>query len=123
MRDTVPLRIEVLHVVVDVRQQLRATLHRILMGDAEFRERRPELRIVSLGAGKGILQRENKGLRRSPGIRIWCRCGRQYLSVDVGRSRGWRLILSVAKPWNGQQNSQQDSSRLPSKSSTHRCEH
>ena len=122
MRDTVPLRIEVLHVVVDVRQQLRATLHRVLMGDAELRESSPELRIVSFGAGKGILQRKDKGLPRSPGIRIWGRCGRQYLSGDSGRSRDLRLVLPLPKPWNGQQDSQQHDPRLPRKSPT-RCEH
>src|ERR1019366_6560118 len=82
-RRTVPLRVDELHVVVDVRQESGATLHYILMSQPQFRESSPKVRIVSLGAGEGILQREDQWRSRGIGIRSCCR--RQDLPADFGR--------------------------------------
>jgi len=80
---TIPLRVDELHVVVHVRQQSGATLHRVLMSNPQFGQGSAELRIVSLGAGEGILQRENQRRLRGSGIRTCC--WRQDLSADSGR--------------------------------------
>src|SRR6202163_4956118 len=79
----VPLGVDVLHVVVDVGQQLRAALHGVLMSDTQVGESGAKLRVVRLGACEGILQGEVQ--RPSPGISFRSAGRRQDLSADSGR--------------------------------------
>src|ERR1700680_229042 len=79
----VPLGVDVLHVVVDVRQQLRAALLGVLVSDTQIGESGAKLRVVSLGACEGILQGEDQ--RHSRGISFRSGGRRQDLSAASGR--------------------------------------
>src|SRR5260370_16954202 len=78
----VPLGVDVLHVVVDVGQQLRAALHGVLMRDTQVGESGAKLRGASSAARERILQGEDQ--RHSPGISF--------------PTRGWRQGLSPTPP-------------------------
>src|ERR1700674_541902 len=115
---TVSLRVDVLHVVVDVWQRLRASLHCVLMSDPQFGESGAKLRVVRFGAGEGILQRQDQRRSRGIGFRGWCR--RQDLAAGVC---WWILSECRDSEKDRQKNPQTDNSRPTGKALTHCCEH